>query len=295
MNSLLIVTCSRDAWGFEMLCRSIQKFLKPANIYIVINEQPEHVELWKFFYKHAIQKLLAEHTVKLFTREELYGFKTGWGHTDGWVHQQILKIFVSEHINDNEYLIVDSKNFFLEPTTVENIKQTKPTTGWMLPDVEEFAKDVCNAFHYKYPGHKHLPVTQNITPFVVNTESCKQFTNTFGSKQEFYNWFMSLSYADKNNPAEFVAYEIFCYSYNLETCNRLTDQNSATIWRHIVEELKTPNRIAHFIKQQQKDYNIKVSGFHGGLQGYLKHEHLKQILNLLNISDIWPIYNNCSL
>lgn len=290
MNTLVVVTCCRDYWNFEMLCRSFHSFLDPANIVIIINESDEYVKIWKSFYKLACKRLLKKHKITVFSRQEIYNFEVDYNHTCGWVHQQILKILISQHINDDEYLVLDSKNFLFKRTSVEGIKQTKPSTDWMLPDVEQFCIEACRTFNVDYTGKSNFPVTQNITPYMIQNDVAKKLVEYFHDKKGFYDWIQSLSFIEHIAPTEFIAYEVFAKKINKEKKHGLCDQNSCTIWQHLLTEHKV-SQLHKYVLEQNTLFDVKVSGIHSGVHNLLSLDDVKGFLRKLGVPNILPMYS----
>lgn len=290
VNTLVIVTCCKDYWKFEMLCKSLNLFLEPAKIIIIINEDDSYVPIWKSFYNVACKNHLGKHTVQIYTRADLYGFEIPYMHIDGWVHQQVLKLFAAQVVDDDEYLVLDSKNFLFRKTSVENIKQTEPTTDWMLPPVERFCIECCNFFNVKYTGRDMFYVTQNITPFILQTSVVRDLVKHFQDKKHFYSWFQNLSYIDGVAPTEFIVYEVFAKKLGKEKTSGLCTQNSCTIWQHTLLETEKHKHVYRYVLQQAKLYDIKVSGFHGGVHDILDDKTVKYIIKNLGLGFILPTY-----
>ena len=102
---LVTVTCDLDFNQMLLQAESISKFLKPCTHWVVINDQHIDKEKWE----SALTPYYHNHTLKLFT--------PNWNSIPsdfGWAKQQAYKFVVSKYVND-DYLLLDSKNFFIKP------------------------------------------------------------------------------------------------------------------------------------------------------------------------------------
>jgi hypothetical protein len=89
---------------------SVQKFLAPCIHWVIINE--EIVDIAKC--KSALSPYYKNHTLRLLTLKDFKPINS----TQGWVRQQVLKLRISE-FTDNDYLLIDTKFFFVKPTNLD--------------------------------------------------------------------------------------------------------------------------------------------------------------------------------
>lgn len=294
-RTLFVVTCQHDKWKFEMMCRSIGAFLEPCCIVIVHNESDKKYKEWLEWFDHINQTFLTKFSVVTYPASKFWP-KNIPQHLDyelelgGWVGQQMLKILGHSVIKTEEYLILDSKNFFFRPYNIDDTPDCNAHGNWTLRDVTEWTKLSCNKLGLIYPGH-HLKLRPNVTPYIFKTHVAKRLIKYFGSNLSFYCWFAETALLPEISPAEFILYDLF----ELRLGQRSTDPDlphtCSTIWRHqLLDEGKTPKQIANDIIQEYND-NVNpcpISGFHSGVDPLLTMKNVKDILAILGVDFIMP-------
>lgn len=285
-KTLVLVTCCRDMWSFEMLAKSIRQNLMPCKIVIILNEEDIYFNAWIFWYKTAMERFFRHHKVAIYKRSDVYDFEVPEEHKqDGWVNQQILKLFASELVDTPEYVCIDSKNFFFKKTNINNIKQVEQTTKWLYPYLEEWAKNCCNSLNVEYTGKDKFALTQNITPFVIKTEWCKKLIDNYSDKYSFFNNFFDLKLpSDSVGPSEFILYDIFCKKHNYTNTDTVK-QNSAVIWDHCLDKHE---ELHVYVLEQYKLHGVTVSGFHASIKGRFTLEDCVRLLNRINSRQFLP-------
>jgi hypothetical protein len=112
MKNLVTVTCNKERHMMLLQAESIKKFLKPCNHYIVINEKQVNVDAWREY----LAPYYTKHNLHILTQEQVCNDSRL--PKNGQLSQQILKIEVSKIIQD-DYLIIDTKNFFIKPASLQ--------------------------------------------------------------------------------------------------------------------------------------------------------------------------------
>lgn len=290
-RTLVVVTCKRDLWEFELLVRSIHKFLKPCPIIFVYNENQEHVSTWKKFYKRQCSQYLENFDVKFLYKEDFWSVNDENHLTsaekEGHVDQQIIKLAVSKFVDTEQYVILDSKNFFIAPIGLEEIPQIHPApTDWCEPILKNWIVTCCETLNVEI--QRNISLTQNTTPYIIRTSSARDLVDYFGGPAFLFKWFTIESRKEKHCPAEFFLYEIFTIRFGYRNVGDNT-QNCVTLWEHMhsVDRWRFNNYIQH-IEHMQERYGVKVAGLHKGLRPYLTAEEIKVILQKLNCGDIIP-------
>lgn len=283
---MVIVTCCRDMWGFEILCRSISKLVKPCKIIIVINEEDMYCDAWLFWYEKYISAFLAPHSPTVYKRSEIYKFDVPYEHIrDGWVQQQVLKLFAAEYVDTNQYVCIDSKNFFFRKTDIDQIKQTEQRVDWLHPWLIEWCKHVCSILEVEFTGRSNFALTQNITPFVMTTKYVRDMIRHFGTKKQFFDKFFILKLPNTTcSPSEFIFYDIWCKKKNYPLDN-FTIQNSATIWEHTLDE---DIDLYKYLSESHQYFGITVTGFHKGIKGRFSLNQCVSLLHKLNCKEFMP-------
>lgn len=112
MFNIVTVTCSRDLKQTLLQVHSLNVFAKvPFHHHIFVEDYNFPEAKWRKkiepFYEHKNKLSLYYGTLP---KEYL--------ENDGWARQQILKLEACRVVND-DYLVLDSKNFFIKPTSFE--------------------------------------------------------------------------------------------------------------------------------------------------------------------------------
>ena len=295
-KTLFVVTCQHDKWKFEMMCRSISAFLEPCRIVIVHNESDKKYKEWlEWFNTNINETLLYKFSVVTYPSSHFWP-KDIPQHLDyelelgGWVGQQMLKILGHSVIKTEEYLILDSKNFFFRPYNIDDTPSCNAHGNWTLRGVTEWTKLSCQRLGLTYPGY-HLKLRPNVTPYIFKTHVAKRLVKYFGGNLSFYCWFAETALLPEISPAEFILYDLF----ELRLGQRSNDPDEpitySTIWRHqLLQEKQTPKQIAHTIIKEYND-GLKpcpISGFHSGVEPLLTLKDVRDILKILDIDFIMP-------
>ena len=99
--NLVTVTCLIDQPAMLVQAESIRKFLSPCTHYVIVNEINPDLAKWR----DLLQEYYTNHILILLRFTDYEG--------SGWHTQQTYKLLVGEHIDD-DYLVLDSKNFFIK-------------------------------------------------------------------------------------------------------------------------------------------------------------------------------------
>jgi len=248
---LVTVTCNLDFNQMLLQAESISKFLKPCTHWVVINDQNIDKEKWEL----ALSPYYHNHSLKLLT--------PNWDDIparDGWYKQQAYKFTISKYLDD-DYLIFDSKNFFIKPTDINEWQNTQGcglsedllTKGnkW-LPTVQAYASKLNVA--------PSTTITCMQTPYVFKIEEIRKL----GDIDLFADWFLK----HPVTPSEFIF-----YSHLIEY-----KENSQSTYKHFTLWPKTSTITDKELNCFNLEKNIKVIGIH---RRYLEKLNFEQI-NVLN-------------
>jgi len=244
---LVTVTCNLDFNQMLLQAESISKFLKPCTHWVVINDQNIDKQKWET----ALAPYYHNHTLKLLTPD--WNSIPAW---DGWSKQQAYKFTISKYLND-DYLLLDSKNFFIKST---NIEEWNNIQGCGL------SENLLNK------GNKWLPTIQayatklNIAP--ATTITCMQTPYVFKIKEIkklgdidlFVDWFLK----HPVTPSEFIFYS---HLINYK-------ENSQPVCKHFTLWPKTSAISSKQLNYFDLEKNIKVFGVH---RRYLEKLNFEQI------------------
>jgi hypothetical protein len=110
---LLTVTCNRDFQQMVLQAESISRFVEPCTHWVIINEPESDIAHWNYHLKPFYKN----HMLKVRPRV------VESANENGWYTQQLQKIAAAKIIQ-KDYLVLDSKNFFIrniDTDTYQNI------------------------------------------------------------------------------------------------------------------------------------------------------------------------------
>ena len=261
-RTLLIVTCEKDLQSFGILLTSIKKYLDRCPIVIVWN-QDDNVAI--------LQNLLTKRDIDatVFLKSDFWG-ESAMSHLshleyDGWIDQQVIKIAVSKYIETPEYVCLDSKNFFIDKCNIDDIKQVHPASiDWCTDILLNWVDVCCKKFNVE-PVKK---LTQNTTPYVINTRLTRGLVKHFKSIDNFFVWFSTVSLQEDISPSEFFLYEIYTISRNKRNLGQ-TFSNQNTLWdHHWIRYRMSYDKMIKETENLKQLHDIRVSGVHAGLLKY---------------------------
>jgi len=281
--TLVVVTCLKDQWQFEMLIRSLYKFVSPCQLLIICNETEENFDCWIDWFS-PIQKLfLKNFDVKI---KKLHDYTDEIDNYGGWIRQQILKLFVSQDIDTKEYIVLDSKNFFIKATNITNIKRCAAHTNWRSNQLEKWIEYCCRELNYSYSNN--LSVRSTLTPYIFKTHVVKAMLKKWKSNNHFIDWFITTGRRQEATHSEFVLYDIF-EKYHGER-NEVSDINFnfSTIWGKDLAEENNLDYHAYIVLEKYEKYDITVSGLHRSVFDYITLQELENFLKILECEVILP-------
>lgn len=186
--SLLTVTCVKD---FDLLDRQLAsavEFLPSDSMYyIILNDDIKYLpELTSMVSKHLINNMIVHHSEFIELSVPLVdNCKFGERSYEGWVTQQVLKLTAAHIIQTPYYMILDSKDYFIQPTDpkvmiVDNKILSKKETffhHWQ-ETWDIFYKNSYSLLGLNPAECKH-EVVQPHTPYIVNTQYVRDLINYF--------------------------------------------------------------------------------------------------------------------
>jgi hypothetical protein len=118
---LATVTCNRDFQQMLLQAESIQRFLNPCKHVIIINESVPDIDFWyrwlqPYYTNHELiirPRIDYPYPSSSIGKRDLYGEIDAV--SNGWRSQQLQKMLLAYEYED-DYLLLDSKNFFIKPT-----------------------------------------------------------------------------------------------------------------------------------------------------------------------------------
>lgn len=185
---------------------SIQKFLDPCTHWVIINDIPKILNNTKNFWYDTLPQFYANHNLKILIPE--------WDRPEycTWKRQQMLKFWIFKFIKD-DYLILDSKNFFIKECSVD---EWKDQTGCgILQDYKAEGKWMeTSEFYARQFGNEVITQGHSIhTPFVFKKQVlekiedidvfCKEWIDSQLENNIMPSEFLYYTYLDKENLKNF--------------------------------------------------------------------------------------------
>lgn len=243
--NLVTVTCERDYQILLLQAKSIQKFVEKCTHWIIINDQnPYSIDWQSLLFPYYDNE---RHILKIIYHDTNY-----WKLIhNGWVIQQILKLEAINFVQD-DYLLLDSKNFFVVPTDLTTWKHDG--CGVMVSEkINPTVYDMWLNVSRKYSSALGIPILEIYyapeTPFFIKKEIITDVIN----RLDFGKWFIENSNLNPG-PSEFLY-----YSYFLKKNNRQIKWNRRhhCLWPE-------PNHLYHIDKwfKETDFYLMEISGIH---------------------------------
>lgn len=298
MNStLVVVVCDRDLWNFELLVRSIHKFLEPCRLIFIYNEPEEKHVHFKKWYKQTCEPLLKKFDVKLFHKNRFfYDYDLNDMehrlHTEPVYNQQLLKLWASEVVSTENYTVFDCKNFLTKPCRLSDIKQTHPEDiSFADHYLRTWCIVCCAKLGVRYRGKEILKLSSNITPFIMNKKKVQKLIKHFKGKKQLHKWMLEWC-NNESNMAEFYLYEIFCILKDMQDPGKV-GSNTITVWEHCFKDPYMLKGLPAYVRKEEqlgKSIGIEffVAGLHTHTRGYLDPDDIKLLLEYYNMLDCWP-------
>jgi hypothetical protein len=208
--NLLTVTCNRDKQQIILQAESMDKFVtNPVTHYIIVNEDQCDLTEWYF----ELKPFYSKHRIVLLNKLKGsdYGDKVIDNSDDslGWHSQQIQKLLFAFYLKE-DYLITDSKNFFIKPVDLSIYNDNDYTASPVIPISKlgtwvVTAKLYADFFNRKLLTH-YPPINP---PFKINHKFITESDSTLLTKDTLPEALFYPTTAKElpyNNPSEFLFY-----------------------------------------------------------------------------------------
>ncbi len=272
---LVTVTCNRDFQHMLLQAESIQKFLEPCTHWIIINEYEDlDVDKWH----GALSKFYTNHRYNILT--PAYFNINAMSHRR-WHGQQYFKLAISTIIN-TDYLILDTKNFFIRPTSLNHWKNT--LGSGVLHEWSKFGKEWEDISKHYAKKFNTTPLAHFlfVTPFKVDINIIRTYdienllNNLYPTKEEEKTYYELTG--NQLFPSEFILYSYIAQEY-IDMYKSIEPNFLYVIPIHL--QNKNENQIFTEIirKIAQADSNKKINSFafHPLIFDSLSNTHIKYI------------------
>lgn len=225
---LVTITCKEDIELCVYQLKSMHKYLEPCTVNVVINEID--IKSTKRLIKKQ-QRKMYKHRIKIWSRQQV--LKTRLNFKDGWIIQQLLKLFMPL---DDDYIVLDCKDIFLKDTRITDISKlqykdqpsvhTCKTWGLFFTEIH----NVLNKKHFKNRNVKIIATRINgiQTPRVIKKSVILEILKCWEQKKNFLKWWSNLTCI----PSEFILYDYVAdrIKETLPTTQRFKNHEIVGIW-----------------------------------------------------------------
>ena len=270
--TLVIVTCYKDSWQFELLCNTMQKFLEPCPVLIVCNEEPLF-EVWKDWFNITIAEKLSKFDILVKQRSDF--LLSDCYSIPGWITQQSLKLAACKYVKTNDYIVLDSKNFFTQDIGLNQIKRRTPL---LLTNDNLWYNAVHQIYnHFKIQIPENIYLTDNVTPFFLNNQIVKSLIDYFGGADNIPKILTGSELG--LSIAEFYLYGVYEQLFNRQ--DNIVYDNDHFYYNVLI--------IDHLNAHKSYTYSdSKIFGLHRYLFYVLEEHDIHNLLCNLNCSDCIP-------
>jgi len=199
--NFVTVTFSTDFDAMLLQASSLEFVIDNVTHFVIIQDTKIELSEW--------QSALSPY----YTRHKLVLIQNDLVLQSGWRQQQILKLEIAKKINTENYLILDSKNFFIKPFTL---------TDWNVPhgngslfiyykgnkkrmDVDVFLEKTSKKYKKEIPKlHIDYMTPYKMNTSIVNSIICTDYTSLF---------------FEDELPSEFALYNMFLPNSELLHCS----------------------------------------------------------------------------
>jgi hypothetical protein len=244
---LVTVTYIDDLKDMLRQCRSINRFVKnPTTHFVIIQDNTLTIDQWHYLLSPYYKK----HKLVLIPNN------SGLDNYGGWVQSLKLKYSISQQVQSDYYLLLDSKNFFIKETDL-NYWPIIEGAGQQLP--KNWTECFIEFFSKKY----NLPVPQNIsnniTPYRIKTSTAKKILNTVNFQELLKDFYQEHS---DHSPSGSVIYDFF--ADNIHFVDKLSQLPFMAIWKgsqqitkELLEYVDSNNNIKVFAIHRENDQSFE--------------------------------------
>lgn len=267
-----------DRWHFRIQCLTLEKYMEPCELHVVVNEA--YPRSWLNWFDVNLKRHIRKHVVHVYIGEHFFDDRTFIRLEDaftGWVTQQVFKLAFSL-VTDRPYLVLDSKNWLIKPTIYDDIsgKRKRSNASAIYTEMIESAIEI-------FKLGTDITYCHEITPFEMNPEITLQMFDTFGGLAGFVEWFTSFPYQ-----SEFVVYNLFAQSIGRrEAIDGYRATPCLNYWLRGKNEEKMTEIDNMFLSEDAIDLD-KV-------REVLKHPHIKMLSIHRRLLDHGPIADEIEL
>lgn len=243
---LATITCIRDFHEMLLQAQSIEKYLEPCTHVVIINENINdstiEVDI-NFWYKWLIP-YYKNHTLLIYPAQGIKHNSMYNAYYSGWHTQQLHKLLIAYgdyYESDSDYLLLDSKNFFVKPAKLEDFKDVLGS-GLVARHQNPFP-EANQQYASLFNTQPLTDFLETSTPFVIKSELIRKFTPDTLAR---------IFLEPKHNVSEFLFYS---YLVREEISNMKEHRIGTMITEHDLQNL--PSMIYGIENKHCKIYGIR--------------------------------------
>lgn len=261
MKDILTVTCSHHKLMMLMQAHTLNKFYTtPTTHYIFLEDDIMSVGEWQEWLQPEYTKhklvIIPAHSERIVDNVEKLG----------WFRQQWIKFWASTFIK-NDYIILDSKNFFINSMSEDDFpEEGNNRVGWLSHGKNKEHRPFINYVHKKYKLPYYDSFWTIETPFVFRKTVVEKILD-LDCKDLFEHALMFL-------PSEFILYRM---ASDTEVINARELHN------------KLPLSTVFWTEEQLRKVNTPIIGMHDYIF-FKSHERALDYLEQYKNRNIIPEY-----
>jgi len=273
---LVTVTCKRDFNQMMLQAESISKFLKPGcHHYVIINDYNADLAFW---HNH-LDPYYSNHTLHIIPRIHYDYLKCGIyledNSTTGWRVQQLQKLLIAYLIND-DYVILDSKDFFIRDTDINEWNTSIGST--VSKENEHNIYDSAAKIYADHFNIERSMIFHPYTPYVIRKKYITENKNfDFFTMGEI----LCAPMIHKENFSEFVFYSYLIPADHDVWFKNLGPNPKPIKFFSIKDYEGSSSQFFIDFYNTCKNTNVKIIGIHQRLLSEIDEKVLDSVNNLL--------------
>lgn len=214
---IVTITCKDDFGLLLLQLQSMDRFLEPCTVNVVINETSD-LDIYTQQIKSNV------HDIKIWSQYDILQMPAP--NQYGWCSQQLLKMLIP--IND-DYISLDCKDMFIKPTTLSMLtkrqKRLLVHPGKTDPWIEFY--NIMFKYLWKYYKKRiNIPELDNIqTPRIIKKSVVNKIPEIWGSNKKFIKW-----WGQFGMPSEFIMYDCIQQLEQEDQMNTFKKHAIVAVW-----------------------------------------------------------------
>lgn len=229
--SLVTVVCLADFKLLELQMSSIKKYCNNIDVkehIVICNDRDLSVDL----IKGIVKKISYNIPVRCIEQIELLKLENTVKR--GWYTQQVCKLAVHEYVSTDFYLVLDSKNFLINPLITSDLFVDGKPKLFMMSEKRVWGEIIAGVCDFLDVSVDHIKdFSSPSTPYMICKDQVKLMYEYLISIDES----IEDAICDKRGVTEFICYYVFLFKFGglskYSLCH-IRDANNYTIFRSAV-------------------------------------------------------------